>query len=267
MRVLILGSTGMLGNAVVKELSLDNSFKVTKTRRANNHSEDYCFDVTKHDLTKQCGTDYDYVINCIGVIKPFINDNSYHSAYINGAFPHKLASWAQENDIKMIHITTDCVFSGKDGGYTEDSEHDEVDFYGRSKSLGEPSNCMVLRTSIIGEEIHKHASLIAWVKSQKDKTVNGFTNHWWNGVTTNQYGKICMQIMREELYEEGLFHVFSPTPVNKSVLVGCINTRFELNIKINPMEADPTVDRTLSTNKKLNGKLYIPEIAEQIKSL
>ena len=267
MKVLILGSTGMLGNAVAKEFSSDDFFDVAKTRRTNEDTQDYSFDATKHDLTKQCGTDYDYVINCIGVIKPFINDNLYHSAYINGAFPHKLAAWAEENNIKMIHITTDCVYSGRDGQYTEDSTHDEVDFYGRSKSLGEPPNCMVLRTSIIGEEIHKDASLIAWVKSQKDGSVNGFTNHWWNGVTTNQYAKICMQIIKEERHKEGLFHVFSPTKVNKSVLVNYISNRFDLNIAINPMDADVAIDRTLSTNEDLNAKLNIPEISEQIKRL
>jgi dTDP-4-dehydrorhamnose reductase len=268
MKVLILGSTGMLGNAVAKEFSLHGIGEITKTlRRHTLNKEDRCFDATKHDLSTQCGADYDYVINCIGVIKPFINDNPYHSVYVNGAFPHKLSSWAKKNDIKMIHITTDCVFSGKDGNYTEESVHDEVDFYGKSKSLGEPKDCMVLRTSIIGEEIHKDASLIAWVKSQEGNTINGFTNHLWNGVTTNQYGKICMEIMKKGLYEEGLFHVFSPTPVNKFELVSSINDRFNLNITIVRTKADLAVDRTLSTNEGLNGALSIPEIPEQIKNL
>ncbi len=272
MKALILGSTGMLGNAVARGFSRDDSFRIkcSSRGRAGDLVPDrdrVVFDAVQHDLTSQCGTDYDYVINCIGVIKPFINDNPYHSAYINGAFPHKLALWAKEHGARMIHITTDCVFSGKDGAYTESSVHDEEDFYGRSKSLGEPSNCMVLRTSMIGEEIHKHASLIAWVKSQAGNTINGFTNHLWNGVTTNQYGEICKRIIKEGLYEEGLFHAFSPNPVNKLELVTAINNRFDLGITINPMEANPAVDRTLSTNRALNDKLDIPEIPQQIERL
>ena len=272
MKVLILGSTGMLGNAVVKEFSKNDSFEIKHSSRfliedpIFNH-QGVTFDVTKHDLTKQCGTDYDYVINCIGVIKPFINDNPYHSAYINGAFPHKLSAWGKENNIKIIHITTDCVFSGEEGGYTEDSVHDESDFYGKSKSLGEPQDSMVLRTSIIGEEIHKHASLISWVKSQEGNTINGFTNHLWNGITTNQYAKICMKIIEEDLYEKGVSHVFSPTSLNKLDLVSAIGDRFNLNLTVKPMEADPAVDRTLSTIKPLNSMLSIPEINKQIMAL
>jgi len=295
MKVLILGSTGMLGNAVYKEFSEDDSFSVRRTKRGgqwagdgseyerdkrigSKDSDDHyiIFDAIEDsrngqgslsNIWLQAGHDFDYIINCIGVIKPFIDKSPHHSAFLNGTFPHKLSEWAEENGSRVIHITTDCVFSGKDGGYNEDSVHDEVDFYGRSKSLGEPSNCMVLRTSIIGEEIHKNASLIAWVKSQAGNTINGFTNHLWNGITTNQYGKICMQIIKGGLYEEGLFHVFSPNPVNKLELVSAINDRFDLNITINPMEADPAIDRTLSTNKDLNAILEIPEISEQIKNL
>jgi dTDP-4-dehydrorhamnose reductase/intein/homing endonuclease len=161
-----------------------------------------------------------------------------------------------------------CVFSGKEGKYTEESQHDALDDYGKSKSLGE--HCqkfgMLIRTSIIGEEIHKNASLIEWIKSQKGKEINGFTNHLWNGITTKQYAKICSQIIDENLYEKGLFHVFSDV-VNKLELASFVNEKFDLGITIKPFETENPCDRTMSTVKDLNSKLTIPTIKEQIENL
>jgi dTDP-4-dehydrorhamnose reductase len=210
----------------------------------------------------------DYIINCIGVIKPFMKDSQKNAIKLNCLFPMILSEYCEKNGCKLIHITTDCVFSGKDGGYTEDSIHDALDDYGKSKSLGEScqDKSMVIRTSIIGEEVHKQASLIAWVQSQKGKEVNGYTNHLWNGVTTKQYAKICSDIIDNDLYEEGLFHVFS-NPINKLDLVNCISDRFELGITVNPFEAPESCDRTMNTIKDLCGKLNIPSIEQQIKEI
>ena len=165
-----------------------------------------------------------------------------------------------------LYITTDCVFSGRGGNYHEDSLHDCLDDYGKSKSLGEPENCMVIRTSIIGEEIHKNASLIAWVKSMKGKEANGFKNHLWNGVTTNHYAEICQKIIDDSLYEVGLFHVHSNT-VDKYQLLKLINDRFGLNIKVNGVVTDVSVDRTLASKKPLVNKLNVKSIERQILEL
>ena len=112
--------------------------------------------------------------------------------------------------------------------------------------------------------VHKNLSLVEWVKSQKGKTANGYANHFWNGVTTTQYAKICDKIISENLYEEDLFHLFSPTTVNKYNLMSLINEKFSLNIDIANYAAEQPVDRSLSTVKLLNSKLNIPEISEQI---
>jgi dTDP-4-dehydrorhamnose reductase len=158
------------------------------------------------------------------------------------------------------------VFSGKDGDYVEDSPHDCLDFYGKSKSLGEPNNCMTIRTSIIGPEIHKNASLVEWVRSQEGNDIKGFTNHYWNGITTKQYASTCSQIIDNDLYELGLFHVFS-NKLNKYELVKLIIEKYGLNIKIDPFETDCPCDRTMSTVKDLMSKLDIPSLDKQIEDM
>jgi dTDP-4-dehydrorhamnose reductase len=277
MRVLVLGSTGMLGSGVTRILGNDEYFDVTATNRETAgmvldiNCENIPFDALvdgdlEHWRELHGLNSFDYIINCIGCIKPFINDSQFLASYVNGSFPHRLSEWAKKCDSKVIHITTDCVFSGKSGQYTEESLHDEWDFYGMSKTLGEPTNCMVIRTSIIGQEHHKHASLIAWVESNAGNTIDGYLNHHWNGITTTQYGEVVSQIMKDGLYEEDLYHVHSPTSVSKYELVGMINKRYDLGITINPVAASTGVDRTLATVKDLNAKLNIPELEYQLAS-
>lgn len=267
MKIVILGSTGMLGNTVGKyflnqfgEYNIFLSYRNVKISYGQNK---FFFDAQFSNLwtIPEC----DYIINCIGVIKPFINKDTSASIQINSSFPRILANHCRQyRNIKLIHITTDCVFSGKEGLYTEESLHDCTDIYGKTKSLGEPNNCMVLRTSIVGEEIHKNASLVSWIKSQKGKEVNGFTNHLWNGITTKQYARICEKIIKEDLYEEDIFHIFSPEDISKCALLNMINKKFDLQINVVPTTADQMITRTLRTVKNLNDKLDIPSLDAQV---
>lgn len=268
MKILILGSTGMLGNAVgshfLEHFGEDNVFLSYRNERVAYGKNKFYFNVLEDDLSKL--PKVDYVINCVGIIKPFMKESMINAIKINSLLPRELANYCKKSDRRLIHITTDCVFSGREGNYSEESLHDCLDDYGKVKSLGEPDNCMVLRTSIIGEEIHKNASLIAWAKSQKDKTVNGFVNHDWNGITTKQYGIVCQKIIDNDLFENSLFHLFS-NAINKYQLLSLINERFDLNLTINPVEAPDKIDRTLTTVKSLNAKLDIPTLADQIQAL
>lgn len=271
MKIAVLGSTGMLGCAVGR-------FFIDKHGEGNVYttyrSEDARFGmsfylnpfVTSFETTLRNMGHIDYCINCIGKIKPYMEDNREESIFINSIFPWRLSNFCKRAGIKLIHITTDCVFSGREGKYTEQSPHDCLDAYGKSKSLGEPDDCMVLRTSIIGEEWHKQASLIEWLKSQKNGKANGFTNHLWNGVTTKQYAKVCATIIEKNLYEPSLFHVFSDT-VTKEQLLRMVNIEFGLNIALTACEASESVDRTLSTVKALNRQLEIPLLSEQIRCI
>lgn len=268
-KILILGGTGMLGSAVTAYFSSLDKYDVTATYRTSSvmpSGKAVYFDAL-NDSLKALPRDFDYVINCIGIIKPFMASDPVAAIKINALFPWQLAAWCKDCGSKLIHITTDCVFSGKKGKYVESDLHDALDDYGKSKSLGECiSEAMVLRTSIIGEEIHKNASLIAWAKSQRGKTVNGFSTHLWNGVTTKEYAKVCDKIISFDWYEKGLFHIFAQDDVTKLQMMEFFNEKFSLGLTINEKRPEP-VDRTMRTEKTLCSRLEIPTVEQMIKEI
>jgi len=278
MKVLVLGCTGMLGSAVTRHL-IDAGYKVSVTCRhesfgfATNWASGLrivpsvmLFNPCTQDIRNWPIKEFDYVVNCIGVIKPAIKAAGIiNTLKINSVFPHELAALCYARSVGCINITTDCVYSGAKGGYVETDRHDVDDLYGRSKSLGEETDLgMTIRTSIVGEEIHNNVSLIEWAKSQKGKPVNGFTNHLWNGITTTQYAKVVDRIMWEGWFKYGLFHVFSPSPVSKFEMLQMFNSKFNLGLQITGTPANPAVDRTLGTIKDLNRLVEVPEFDEQI---
>ena len=267
--ILILGGTGLLGSAVTKHFLSSNEFEVNTTCRDKNISIDkdaLVFDALSNSL-ETLPTTYDYVLNCIGVIKPFMKQDPAAAIKLNALLPWQIAQWCNDNDMKLIHITSDCAFSGKKGKYTENDEHDALDAYGKSKSLGEPSTeAMVIRTSIIGEEIHKNASLIEWAKSQKGKTVGGFVTHLWNGVTTKQYATICEKIIKNGWYENGLYHVTAQDDVSKYQMLQYFDEKFKLDLDIRE-ESPESIDRTLRTTKPLCEKLNIPSVRQMVMEL
>ena len=267
MKIFIFGSNGMLGNYVKYYLS--------------HHYEIYCLTRNDYDLSKlninsleelllnKHLSNDDVVINCAGVIPQACKQRSLNSKLyftINSLFPVILSQLCNKYGAKMIHITTDCVFSGKDGLYNELSEHDETNDYGMSKSLGELCNATIIRTSIIGEEPTNKRSLLEWVKSNKGKEINGYINHCWNGVTCLELSKIIYKIINENLYWSGVRHIFSPRSVSKFELVSLINDAYKLNIKINPFETEK-IDKTITTIYNTNSLFDIPDLKEQISDL
>lgn len=199
----------------------------------------------------------DAVVNCAGVIKPYSLKEPIMTMFVNGAFPHLLAVIYGS---KLIQITTDCAFAGLEGApYTEESPKSPNDLYGLSKSLGEPADrALVLRTSIIGPEIHGFVSLIEWVKKQSGQTAKGFTRHLWNGITTKQFGKIVHQIVsqRDQYPATGLYHIFS-SDVTKYDMVTKIAKKFGVDVTVTPDDG-PVLDRRMGTVKDLNAKLQTP---------
>lgn len=267
MKVFIFGSNGMLGNYV--NLHLHKLFQVIILTR-----DDY--DISKLSMTsleniliyKKLEKN-DIVINCAGVIPQASKQRSLNSKLyftINSMFPVILSQICEKYNAKMIHITTDCVFSGKDGNYNENSIHDETNDYGMSKSLGELCNATIIRTSIIGEEERNKRSLLEWVKSNKGNNINGFTNHFWNGVTCLQLAEIIEKIINENLYWEGVRHIFSPRSVSKYELIKIISEEYELNINVIPFETEK-VDKTLTTIYPDNDNFDIPDLKSQISDL
>lgn len=210
--------------------------------------------------------DVDYVINAIGITIPSSLENPAITFFVNGALPHLLTNVFGD---RLIHITTDCVYNGKEGfPYDENSPKTPVDIYGVSKSLGEPTNCLTLRTSIIGPEIDDGGTgLLGWFLQQKNKTITGFANHYWNGITTKQFGKICDHIIqnRDAFPKTGLYHIFS-TSVSKYDMLRAFEEKYRIGSTINP-EYENKLNRTLATTHNFNNQLKIPSFEEMLKEL
>ena len=192
----------------------------------------------------------DYVVNCVGIIKQRDEARmAIPSITVNSLLPHKLAVMAGEWGGRIIHFSTDCVFSGKRGGYTEEDDSDADDLYGKSKFLGEVAaeNALTLRTSIIGRELVEHKSLLDWFLSQNHKTVKGFKRVIYAGVTTNQMAEVVTEIIRRDQPLSGLYQVVSD-PISKYDLLCLLRDAYRLDIEI---LADETVvsDRSMQGDK------------------
>lgn len=262
MKILIFGSKGMLGNYVKSYLS--KKYKnVKEINRDAVDASNTSFEHIESGFIYEGMGEGDVVINCMGTIKPRVDElGPLNALQVNSVFPRLLGNVCEKYGVKLLHPTTDCVFTGNKGRYTEEDLHDVTDIYGRTKSLGEPENCTVIRTSIIGEEKGQSRSLVEWIKSEKGNTVNGYTNHMWNGVTCLQFARICEEIISKNLFWEGVRHVYSPTAFNKKDLVECISEEYELNITVNALQTDVSCDRTLSTIHKT--MVTVPELSQQI---
>jgi dTDP-4-dehydrorhamnose reductase len=205
------------------------------------------------------------IINCVGEIPQRKNIKSSDMILINSVFPH----WLQEicgssSNCKLINITTDCVFSGKKGNYVETDVHDSLYLYGKSKSMGEPPEAMNIRTSIIGEEIYNKLSLLEWVKSMSNTSIEGFINHIWNGVTCLELTKHIESLLRDDIYIKGVRHLFTEEKCNKFQLVNTINDIWKLNIEIVPVNTE-LIDRSLNTIYKNNITKNIKQQLEELK--
>lgn len=270
--IAILGRNGMLGNTMFKYYQNCQTMENTNIGKVIGIGREQ-FDALKDSVDKLSDMlkeeQIDLVINAIGMIpqKYTQNETKNIKSYIrvNSVFPHLLANLCEKLNIKCIHITTDCVFSGKldiTKSYTEDSDHDVDYIYGLTKSEGEPTNCTVVRTSIIGHELKHKKSLLEWVISQTNKTINGYANHYWNGVTCLQLAKILDP--NKNQFENKLYHVYSPNVVSKYELVNMINDIYKLNITINSFEDKNYCNRTLTSLHPHNCINTIPSLYNQI---
>jgi dTDP-4-dehydrorhamnose reductase len=173
------------------------------------------------------------------------------SIEVNSLLPHRLAEACGRRDIRLIHVSTDCVFSGRlpwPGRYTELDIPDPVDLYGRSKLLGEVTggDTLTLRTSIIGWELQRASGLLEWLVSRKGQPVRGFANAWFSGFTTRALSEILVEIVGERSDLAGLYHV-SAEPISKLQLVTLLNDALELDCRIEPVE-EPRINRVLDSS-------------------
>lgn len=261
-KVLILGATGMLGSACKSILSQTENLEVIVTARKSETGY-LKFDAANDDIEVMISAvKPDWIVNCIGVIKPHINEESLESRTraieINGLFPEKLA---QSTAKPIIQIATDCVFSGRKGSYVESDLHDATDVYGKTKSLGEmpADNLKHLRVSIIGPEVGRSTSLLEWFRNQpKGASLNGFTDHLWNGITTHHFGYLARGIIEQNFTDFSRTHVIPKNVVSKAELLRIFASSYSRSdISITDAKSSLTIDRTLATeNEELNSKLW-----------
>jgi dTDP-4-dehydrorhamnose reductase len=278
-KVLILGVDGMLGHGVKKAFQNTSLEMFYTSRRNHPHNTNLLkYEAgadNDRDLSNKL-SEIDYVINCIGVIKPeIINKDSesiLNSIKINSSFPHLLNKLAIDNGVKVIQIATDCVYDGRKGNYNESDIHNAEDIYGKTKSLGEveSNNFMNLRVSIIGPEVGSKKSLFEWVKNQsKGATINGFTDHMWNGITTFNFGELVKGIISTQNFKSGTFHIVPDGFVTKYDLVSKISRiigREDLNVQ--KVNSGKTINRTLATeNPSENEKIWEKSVYGKILSM
>lgn len=281
-RVLVLGATGMLGHMVLDYLRKQPDIEVIGTQRPESNI-DIGTPYRLFEAGDRLGlmlNKVDYVVNCIGVTKPFIQEgvplSVERAIKVNSLFPCELAGYVKDDGPRVINIATDCVFSGQKGEYHEKSPHDATDVYGKTKSLGEVNspNMHYLRTSIIGPELAPSRFLLEWLRGQgPNAEVKGFDNHWWNGITTLAFARLCYGIIKKDIPLLSMKHIIPADFVNKYELLCNIAAAYGRgDIKIEKAEAPLCVDRTLSTlNIDLNDKLWnaagydeAPEISAMI---
>jgi len=260
MKIIVLGKNGMLGRYVYTYLK--NKFDVVGTTRDSIDA----LKLKKGDLHSLNLEPRDVVINCIGLIPQRGVTRKLDFVATNTTFPLLLQEKCSKHGAKLIHVTTDCVFSGLGGNYNELDIHDATDVYGKSKSLGEPEEATIIRTSIIGEELDNKLSLLEWVRSNADKTTNGFINHYWNGITCLQFAKLCEYIISNNMFWKGTKHVFSPTSVSKYELVKMISEEFKLNVEVKAHKTPKKCDKTLST-VRTDIIIEVPSLRQQVKEL
>lgn len=258
----VIGADGMLGNTV----SLYFETKGFSIQRITRNKID--LSNINYSEINSLFRNSKYIINCAGIVKQIIDKFTIEEILkVNTVFPHNLQLISKILNIRCFHITTDCVFSGKKGNYTEIDYTDAYDLYGLSKIGGEVSGIMTLRTSIIGRENKSKKSLLEWAISNAGKTVNGFTNHFWNGLTTLYLADVVYRIIEYDLYREGIFHIHSPEIISKFNLLNYINDIFDLKMKILPVENEIYCNRSLSSIYSLSKDLVKDSIYDQIISL
>ena len=267
MRILIFGAKGMLGHKLVQRLESDHD--VWGTIRGDFDSVAR-FGIFHHERiienidaasagSVESAIDAvrpEVVINAVGIIKQLEEaKNVVRSLEINSIFPQRLAEFAARGDFRLITVSTDCVFDGATGNYSEEDTPNATDLYGRSKYLGEVTGpgALTIRTSIIGRELDSRHSLVEWVLSNRGKTIDGYVNAIYSGFPTIVFADIISFLIAEHKELSGLYHIAS-APINKFELLKMIDRYYRADINVVASET-LKIDRSLNADKfnKLTG--------------
>ena len=279
-KVLVLGATGMLGNAVLRLFTQSSGYQVFGSVRSStarhllpvdlHHNVISGVDVENIDsLTRLFAAVYpDVVINCIGLVKQLAEaDDPLAAIPINSLLPHRLARLCEVAGARLVHMSTDCVFSGTKGMYTEADAADAKDLYGRSKYLGEVDypHAITLRTSIVGHELDGERSLVGWFLAQTS-SVKGYKSAIFSGLPTVEIARVIRDLIipRPELH--GLYHV-SSEPISKFDLLTLVAETYGKTIDI-IADDKLVIDRSLDSTRFRQATGFAPKPwSELIKSM
>lgn len=286
MKILILGGDGMLGHQLLLTLRQNHQVKVTLHRQEDTYrrfglfsKENSYFDIDIRNIYMLEAVINEFhpeiVINAIGLVKKSLPAHSTKAMIeVNALFPHRLAKLCAFINAYLIHFSTDCVFSGNKGHYTEEDISDANDVYGRCKFLGEihTNNCLTIRTSFIGPELLRKNNLIEWFLAQKG-IIKGYRKAIFSGFTTLETSYIIDHILQQKTRLTGIWHVASQ-PISKFDLLTALCTLLQrTDIQIQPDDID-AYDRSLISDG-FNAKVHYPvpswnhmlaALADQIKN-
>jgi dTDP-4-dehydrorhamnose reductase len=276
MRILILGGSGMLGHKLVQRLSprfdlfttVRDSGKSLLSRALVQPSQLLSnIDVRDDSALIRAieSTRPNAVINAIGIVKQHSTANDViNTLTINSILPHKLSQLGQLHGFRLITISTDCVFAGDKGHYSEADSPDATDLYGRSKNIGEATegNCLAIRSSIIGRELDTSHGLIEWFLSNRRGRVNGFANAIYSGFPTIVFADIIGDLLLDHPDLQGLYHI-SSDPIDKFRLLSLANDAFGSRITVDPNE-DFKIDRSLDSTRFRSATGFTPASWEEM---
>lgn len=270
MKVLVLGASGMLGNALMRMLPHEGQIEAYGVARRAYSAESFpslsperllpITDVLDSDAVRSIfeRTGADVVINAVGVVKQLAGAEDPRVALpLNAELPHQLAGLCQDAGARLVHISTDCVFAGTRGNYSEEDVPDATDLYGRSKLLGEVDapNAVTLRTSIVGHELDSHHGLFDWFLAQQGR-VSGYTRAIFSGLTTVEFARVIARHVLPNAELRGLYHV-SAAPISKCDLLGIVADLYGKDIEIVPQD-EPVIDRSLRSDRFRAATGYVP---------
>lgn len=245
MRVTVLGARGMAGHVIASYLE-QQGHSVHRVDRNQLDIEN--FNEVKSFFN---GLETDFVVNCIGLLVKDCEVNPDRASWINSWFPHYVEQQLMNGFARLIHLSTDCVFNGARGDYVETDMHTEMNTYGRSKSLGEVNNTkdITFRMSIIGPELKNGTGLLHWATTNPADKLPGWTNAWWNGITTLELAR-CINLYINDPKISGIYHLVNNSRINKYELLCKINQVYELGKTILPVTGPKNIDKVLIDTRK-----------------
>ena len=267
MKIFVLGSRGMAGHTICSYFKNHTTHIAYGIARNNS---DFSVDI-ENDLEylEHLINEYepDVIINCIGLLIKDCNDRPDRAIYINSFFPHWLENLTKNTETKIIHLSTDCVFDGIKGNYTEQDIHTETNWYGRTKSMGELNNKnLTIRTSIIGTELKvKGNGLLEWALRQ-EFSVNGYINHLWSGITTLELAKFIEYVINNKIELDKTYHLISPQPINKYDLLKLIYDTWNKKIEVVP-DYSTNCNKILVNSRFTETNYIVSDLNTQLKEL